>query len=326
VRDHRDAKMITSCHGSSFAIDSWTGESFAAEKKFKIPTPTGQWKGCYATPSTALAGIEDYVARVNPSPSLDEHHYLRETFQSSLVKDDPKHEFASFTIKIAPSFTTLAQFGGKLSYQAYHDHYDHDIQRRIFSQVLPKPGIIHETTPPKQDTSSPSASTSVAVATQTTKAKRSTTSPNNWRFRMLVPGVEPPEEDGSVTMPRCFQSWLEFLSDNTVNEDIRHAMVVYIHPREKMFAIGSPSDWATVVNKKATEMWNKIPVFGPVAVFRKNEFKSVHAPPKKKPRTKNNEQPEKAQEKAPSLPKPPPSTPAASTEDDEEEDGEEELF
>ncbi len=278
--------MISNIHGKMMANDSYTGESFCVDIKFKIPTRGGQWKGCFATPSTALGALEDSFAFMSPPPTTDEIHELRHIFQSSLVKNDPENKYPVFEIRVAPRYELLAAFGGAMDYPQYHAEYGHDIQRQIYAQVLTKNATI--------------AGLPVAGAASDTEAKDETAGVapakvNMWHTQIMIPAKEPTAV-GFASVPRGIQNLLDFFEGNNINDTLGHAVLVYIHPKEKMFAIGSPTDWGEVANKAVTDLWNKLPVYGPVVVFRKDEFKSRQPPPAK--RQKKEPAPKDAQDQA----------------------------
>jgi hypothetical protein len=249
----KNSNMQTQVHHKSFVIDQWTGESIDSIKKFKIPTKgLKTWKGSYGTPSTALAGLTNYISKTL-TLTKDESDELFSVFQSTLVKSDVNEKYPHFTITAAPSFMMLCEFGGKLSIGQYHDIYGHDVQREIYSQIITHNGDDMEVTtppPPKSDSSI------------------------LWTMRSIATMESNKEEDDSVTqstIPRCVGSWLDFLRSMTHN-DTPHALVFYFHPKnDKIFGIGKPNDWNVSLNKRVGNLFNKLPVFGDVRVISKDE-------------------------------------------------------
>jgi hypothetical protein len=247
--------MQTQVHNKSFVIDQWTGESIDSNKKFKIPQKGLKvWKGCYGTPSTGLAGLTYYITR-NPNISKDESDELFGVYQSSLVKCDPEEKYPHFTINSAPPFTLLTGFGGKTSLETYHNIYGHDIQREIYSQIINSDVDMGVSSSPPQ----PPAKSDSGVMWNVM----------NMNIRYDYVDDEPVMKSA---MPRCAGSWFEFLRSQT-GTDTPHALVIYFHPKnDKIFAIGKPNDWNVSLNKKAGNLFNKLPVFGDVTVVSKEEF------------------------------------------------------
>lgn len=270
--------MLSTVHGKSFVTDSWTGEAFESHIKFKIPTRGGIWKGTYATPSTALAALEDSYLGLSPPATADEIQELRGLLQSSIVKTDPQNIYPTLEIKNAPHFGCLVNFGGDKSLDAYHMIYDHTTQREIFSQRLPGPSV---SAPTSGGASTPSKASDAAG--------HSNGGVMMWHTKMVMTtkkGAVDKEKVTTQSVPRGMASFLNFLKESAIDQKVSHAFLVYVHPKEQMMAIGSPTDWAAdeMMNKRVTDMWGKLPVFGPVQIFRRTEFRGK---PEKKKRKLN---------------------------------------
>lgn len=247
--------MQTQVHSKKFVIDQWTGESFEAELKFKIPHKGLRiWKGCYGSPSTALAGLMNYF-NMEKNLEKDEMDELLAVFQSSLKKTDPNDKYPHFTINAAPSYYDLESFGGAKTLSEFHQIYGHDIQREIYSQI-----IVHDIGEDEEDNSS---------------SKSSSPPTRQWTMVKFPQGKCSDFVVEKTTMPRCSSSWLDFLVGMT-DYDTPNAIVVYFNPKDdKMFAVGSPKDWNVKLNKKAGDLFGKIPMFGEITVFSKHEVKDL---------------------------------------------------
>jgi len=256
-------KMITTVHHKSRAIDQWTGEAFNADIKFKIPVADGKkWKGCYATPSSALAALKAYIMdSLRDKP--DHQSMLEDFFQASLRREyDPDPRTNSFVIQAAPHFTELVDFGGTLSLEAYHDKYNHDLQRRLFKQVVPRQSQTEE------EGAGADAAAAAAAAAPSSKSGEVHAKP--WHVRSVSTKASATEtDDQTQILPRCVKGWVDFLREQA--EDLtgnREVVVVYFSARDRhCFALGSPKPYFSKANKQASEYFG-LPVFGPVKIFK----------------------------------------------------------
>lgn len=252
--------MINIVHGDHFSVDQWTGESFRGNK-FKIPTlGLKKWAGCYSCPSTAMAALITYCAENNVSK--EEHTELFDHFESTLRRTDYRKDDA-FVINVAQPFRMLSSWGGNLSLEQYKATCDMDEQRKIYFQELPTSSV----SAPVKDDSSPVASKNL---------------PKPWFSTALSTSKSDQGDCKSIGMPRCCGSWLEFLrGTNPCASLCPTSVIVYFHPTNpKIFAVGSPLGWVDgTTNRRGTEVFGGVPVFGNVHVFHKNPLKEKRKKP-----------------------------------------------
>lgn len=245
--------MITSVHSRGRVIDLWTGEAFDAAVRFKIPTGDGKkWKGCYATPSTALAALRAHLAdTLRDKP--DHQAQLVDLFQSSLRRSsDPDPRTNDFVVLPAPHHSELADFGGALTLDQFHARYNHALQRRMFTQALRTGGEDEGGEEPSGDTQ-----------------------PRPWHARSVAVTAGT-SEDGDArqqTLPRCVKGWLDFLREHAIWTQSVDAITIYLSRKDKYcFALGPPAAYFNKANPRASAYFDTA-VYGTVHVFKHSPIK-----------------------------------------------------
>lgn len=277
---YEQADMITSVHSQGRVIDLWTGEAFDSAVRFKIPVLDGKkWKGCYATPSTALAALKVHISE-NLKDKPDHQAMLEDLFQSSLRrKPDADPRTNSFVIQAAPHFSELVEFGGSVTLDAFHEKYNHALQRRLFTQVIP-------TQAQPDDEGAETGEEAAAAAAAAAGEAHS----RPWYVREVAAGAAAADgESGTQALPRCVKSWIDFLREHASQQD---AVVVYFSKKDKYcFALGSPTHYFKKSNSRVSSYFDA-PVYGAVTVFK-------HAPIKLASEEKRKRKEEEDAEAAP---------------------------
>lgn len=276
--------MISVIHGKQVKNCQWTGEPIFGPI-FKIPvdltTPEKKWKGCYGSPSAALAALTLYVKE--KELSREQMNELMDHFESSLRRTDYMRE-KDVALSPAPHYHTLKYWGGEMSLEDYHKVYGHDEQIKMYFQEI----IPGETYVPKDE--------------------KASNPPKPWKYALAQPKDKELFKECLAGMPRCVSAWLDHLKEFNPNFDTcPNAVVVYYHPsQDKLFAIGSPLDWGESANKKASEIFGGLPVYGKVHLFSKGQFKEkkkskkakeegeISEDPRPKKKVKKNKEVEKA--------------------------------
>ena len=187
-------------HGVKISICQWTGEAIV--KKFQIPTKRGNWTGCFGSPSAALAALTS----LNKDKTSEEIHELIDKFEASLRRE-PGQEDTVITIKAAPSYENLRQFGGTQSLEQFHATYQHDKQNVVFKQDVPP------------------------------NSEKKSRNDKHWLVTSTVTGTTT-----DALIPSNVNAWKEFLlsfSDFDFETGTMKPVMFYYNPRKpKMFAVG----------------------------------------------------------------------------------------
>lgn len=254
--------MITSVHRQGRVVDQWSGEAFDSIVRFKIPVFDGKkWKGCYATPSTALAALKAHISD-NFRDKQDQQAMLEDLFQSSLRrKSESDPRWSGFIIQAAPHFTELRDFGGAVSLDAYHAKYNHDLQRILFLQEIPKLAQADDE----------GACVSAAAAAPGDDDGRT----RKWHSRRVgIGAAATDEEDQFQTLPRCVKGWIDFLRDHaTFSTGCPDAITIYFSKKDKYcFALGPPTAYFKKCNPQTSSYFDS-PVYGAATVYKHTAIK-----------------------------------------------------
>ena len=255
--------MYNLIHGVNFRMDQHTSEPILPGACwFKIPVfdtrGTVEWKGCYTTPNTALAGIKSYSD--TKKLSQEKHNELCDIFQASLILLESKIpenlKGTHFTVKAAPAHHSLKAFGGNDTFEQYRAKYDeHFIMDKIYAQKI----------------TSTVENTSGAVGDM-----------KKWNLT-VIPTVGAANEEflqklecNQTDVPRNIANVIEALvafydAIQGKNDGSTNSIVVYRNPDKKnVFGIGAPQDFETlVVNKLGHKLLGNQNVYGEVVLFSK---------------------------------------------------------
>ena len=244
-------------HKTKLLVCQWTGETIL--KRFRIPQngSIGSFTGCYGSPSTALAALNEYISA--KALSDDQAHELFNMFQASLRKG-ADYEKDTHVVQAAPNYHLIDFWGGRMSLEEFHKMYNHAYQIKAYDQEVQGEHNI----PPTEETQSDAPTTSAS------------TRAHPWYHSVVDPKA--PKEGGNKTepieMPRCAAQWIEFLRVN--NPDKEHspnAIVFYFPVSDKnIFALGSPHAFNVTGNRPASQILKNTCVFGPVTFYHKRQL------------------------------------------------------
>lgn len=268
--------MRSVVHGVSIQNCQWTGEPIV-KKRFRIPIKGLRvWKGCYGSPSTALAGLADYAQKEKLEAEVQ--HELIDAFEASLRRA-AGFEKEKFTITVAPSFKFLKMWGGKMSIDEYHDMYKHDQQVDMYEQYIPDKSLDNTVAEDLEELKRRKMAEDETFEDMEECVEERQNPPNAPKMWYTT---ENGKEVGEKQMPRGVTSVLQFIREQ--NDGIcpgnPHMALLYLHPlSNKCFGIGKLHEWESNarVSRWASEALGHTVVFGNPRLFHKNKLRTRQA-------------------------------------------------
>lgn len=259
--------MYNVIHGKTIRLDQHSGAHIReGETIFKIPTfgidGRVHWKGCYGTPSTALAALKTYADK-KKYPE-EKHKEIVNIFIASLSrvdKEDPVTKDKHLTIVAAPPPSMLKLFDGPLSYDEYYKRFDEEgLMRTVFGQRIP-------------DAEQEGASNVESI--DQVKGQ-----PSDWNC-VLIPHDGKSNNDYlqalpsiKVQVPRNIGNTLNWLQEAAAGRITSEtgAFAVILHPDKKnVVTIANPAEWHEGPhNNLASNLLGHQPVFGDALYISKS--------------------------------------------------------
>lgn len=260
--------MYNVVNGQNLRLDQHSAQVILEnEPIFKIPSfgldGHISWKGCYGTPSTALAALKTFSDKKQLAE--EKHKELVDIFSGSIFrtdKDKPETKDLHPTITAAPPSTMLKIFGGPLSYEDFTKRFDEaGIMTKIFAQKLPE----NE----KQEPMDGEASDAKGLATDWYSYVVPHDGKCNNDFVAQLPNIR-------VQVPRNMTNVLRWLQEvyratfpGSVNTDT--FCVLLHHERKNVVAVGDAFEWHEGhFNNLASNMLTRQQVFGDVTFISKS--------------------------------------------------------
>lgn len=261
--------MFTTVHGKRIYNCNYTGE--AITEFFKIPIPSKlrhkngkKWTGCYGSVSAAIAQmriLRESEKDWKPFITAEEWDEMCAMLHSSIKrKAGMEEQYPDFVCEPAKHFGLIDTWGGTMTLEQFHEDYKHDLQVKLFEQVIPEDD-------------------KVVIPLDEDDTTRAANAPKPWFYTKISrtqPRKEPIPEGQSIEVPRSAGSFVKFLLNlaKTNKTTESSSCVFYFDASDsKKFAISALSETVNwVVNKKASEVMNAkaCPVYGDVVIIHKS--------------------------------------------------------